>query len=45
MTVLENLQMGLLNVSDEAGIKNDLEEIYVTFPKLKERSTQKAGGP
>jgi branched-chain amino acid transport system ATP-binding protein len=43
MTVLENLQMGAFKRSDEAGIRNDLEEIYVTFPKLKERSTQKAG--
>jgi branched-chain amino acid transport system ATP-binding protein len=43
MTVLENLQMGAFKRTDEAGIKNDLEDIYSTFPKLKERSTQKAG--
>ena len=43
MTVLENLQMGAFKRTDEAGIKNDLEDIYVTFPKLKERSKQKAG--
>jgi branched-chain amino acid transport system ATP-binding protein len=43
MTVLENLQMGAFKRTDEAGIKNDLEEIYLTFPKLKERSKQKAG--
>jgi branched-chain amino acid transport system ATP-binding protein len=43
MTVLENLQMGAFKRTDEAGIRNDLEEIYVTFPILKERSKQKAG--
>ena len=43
MTVLENLQMGAFIRTDEAGIRNDLENIYVTFPKLKERSKQKAG--
>jgi branched-chain amino acid transport system ATP-binding protein len=43
MTVLENLQMGAFKRTDEAGIRNDLENIYVTFPKLKERSKQKAG--
>jgi branched-chain amino acid transport system ATP-binding protein len=43
MTVLENLQMGAFKRTDEAGIKNDLEEIYITFPKLKERAQQKAG--
>jgi branched-chain amino acid transport system ATP-binding protein len=43
MTVLENLQMGAFKRKDEAGIRNDLEDIYVTFPILKERSKQKAG--
>lgn len=43
MTVLENLQMGAFKRNDESGIRHDLEEIYSTFPKLKERSTQKAG--
>ncbi len=43
MTVLENLQMGAFKRNDESGIRNDLEEIYSTFPKLRERSTQKAG--
>ena len=43
MTVLENLQMGAFKRTDEAGIRNDLDNIYVTFPKLKERSKQKAG--
>jgi branched-chain amino acid transport system ATP-binding protein len=43
MTVLENLQMGAFKRTDEAGIRNDLADIYSTFPKLKERSTQKAG--
>jgi branched-chain amino acid transport system ATP-binding protein len=43
MTVLENLQMGAFKRTDEAGIRNDLDNIYVTFPILKERSKQKAG--
>ncbi|MCE5283958.1 MAG: ABC transporter ATP-binding protein [Deltaproteobacteria bacterium] len=43
MTVLENLQMGAFIRTDEAGIRNDLDHIYTTFPKLKERSKQKAG--
>ncbi len=43
MTVLENLQMGAFRRNDEAGIKSDLEETYLTFPKLKERTKQKAG--
>jgi branched-chain amino acid transport system ATP-binding protein len=43
MTVLENLLMGAFKRTDERGIKNDLEEIYLTFPKLKERLKQKAG--
>lgn len=43
MTVMENLQMGAFKRTDEGGIRNDLENIYVTFPKLKERSRQKAG--
>lgn len=43
MTVLENLQMGAFRRTDEVGIRNDLEETYITFPKLKERSKQKAG--
>jgi branched-chain amino acid transport system ATP-binding protein len=43
MTVLENLQMGAFKRTDEAGIRNDLDNIYVTFPILKERSKQKGG--
>ncbi len=43
MTVLENLQMGGFKRSDEAGIRKDLEEVYLMFPKLKERFKQKAG--
>ncbi len=43
MTVLENLQMGAFKRTDEAGIRNDLDHIYRTFPKLQERSKQKAG--
>jgi branched-chain amino acid transport system ATP-binding protein len=43
MTVMENLQMGAFKRTDEVEIRNDMENIYVTFPKLKERSKQKAG--
>jgi len=35
MTVLENLQMGAFKRTDEAGIRSDLENIYLTFTKLK----------
>ncbi len=43
MTVTENLLMGAFMRADEDGIKKDLEEIYITFPKLKERAKQMAG--
>jgi branched-chain amino acid transport system ATP-binding protein len=43
MSVTENLRMGAFLRKDEAWIKKDLEEIYITFPKLKERAQQKAG--
>lgn len=43
MTVTENLLMGAFLRKDHGGVRNDLEEIYHTFPKLKERSRQKAG--
>lgn len=43
MTVLENLLMGAFMRTDTAGIKNDLEEIYASFPTLKERAKQEAG--
>jgi len=43
MTVLENLLMGAFMRTDTAGIKNDLEELYASFPILKERAKQEAG--
>jgi len=43
LTVLENLRIGAYLRKDEEGIKNDLERVYVLFPRLKERSWQLAG--
>ena len=40
MTVLENLEMGAYLRKDKNKVKKDLEEIYVLFPKLKERINQ-----
>ena len=43
MTVFENLRMGGYLRNDPGGIKEDLEEMYALFPRLKERRTQPAG--
>jgi branched-chain amino acid transport system ATP-binding protein len=43
MTITENLQMGAHIRSDKDGIAADLEKIFATFPRLKERATQLAG--
>jgi branched-chain amino acid transport system ATP-binding protein len=43
MTVTENLQMGAFSRSDDAGIKADLERMFETFPRLRERARQLAG--
>jgi branched-chain amino acid transport system ATP-binding protein len=43
MTVLENLLMGTYTRTDSGEVKQDLEKVYTTFPKLKERMRQKAG--
>ena len=43
MTVMENLEMGAFLRSDKDGIKRDLEEVFVLFPRLKERLAQKGG--
>ena len=43
MTVLENLELGAYIRSDRSGIKEDLEKIFVRFPKLAERRSQLAG--
>lgn len=41
-TVEENLRIGTINRDDPAGVKCDVDEIYQTFPKLKERRQQRA---
>jgi branched-chain amino acid transport system ATP-binding protein len=43
MTILENLQMGAYLRSDAAQVKVDIERVFTTFPRLKERRDQLAG--
>ncbi|MEY2617709.1 MAG: hypothetical protein RL522_711 [Pseudomonadota bacterium] len=43
MTITENLQMGAYIRSDAAGIAQDMEMVFATFPRLKERRDQLAG--
>ena len=43
MTILENLQMGAYIRSDAAGIRDDIEKVFHTFPRLRERKDQLAG--
>lgn len=43
LTVQENLEMGAYRRHSYHKIKKDLEEVYTRFPRLKERSHQKAG--
>ena len=43
LTVLENLQMGAYLVRDQDTIRRELEFVFVTFPRLKERVAQIAG--
>ena len=43
MTVLENLEMGAFHRNDKAGIAEDIERVYVLFPRLKERRGQVSG--
>jgi branched-chain amino acid transport system ATP-binding protein len=43
MTVLENLEMGAFTRNDKDGIKRDLERVFTTFPRLKERVKQRGG--
>ena len=43
MSIIENLQMGAYSREGEAGIDEDMERIFTTFPRLKERSHQLAG--
>ena len=43
MTIAENLLMGAHIRNDKAGIAADLEKVFATFPRLKERREQLAG--
>jgi branched-chain amino acid transport system ATP-binding protein len=43
MSVLDNLLMGAYSRSDRHGIKEDIERVYVLFPRLHERARQLAG--
>ncbi len=43
MTVQDNLLLGAFTRKDREGIKQDLEEVYNNFPRLKERRRQRAG--
>ena len=43
LTVLENLVMGSYSRDDKEEIAKDLERCFVSFPRLRERSRQKAG--
>jgi len=43
LTVHENLMMGAYAREDQPGIREDLERVFVLFPRLKERITQVAG--
>ena len=43
MTITENLQMGAYIRSDKAGIAQDIEAMFVLFPRLRERKDQLAG--
>ena len=43
MTVLENLEMGAFARKDKENIQRDLERVFTTFPRLKERIKQRAG--
>lgn len=43
LTVEENLILGAYTRSDQKAIADDIKSVYDTFPRLKERSWQKAG--
>jgi branched-chain amino acid transport system ATP-binding protein len=43
LTVLENLQMGAYLVRDKKAVRRELEFVFTTFPRLKERDQQIAG--
>ncbi len=43
MTVYENLEMGAFTRRAKDGFRDNLENVYDMFPRLKERANQKAG--
>ena len=43
MTVLENLHMGAYTVNNSEQIKQNIETVFKSFPRLKERAKQLAG--
>lgn len=43
LTVMENLELGAFLRNDKEGIKADMETIFQSFPRLKERTFQSAG--
>jgi len=43
MTITENLQIGAFIRNDKAEIAKDIERVFATFPRLKERAAQLAG--
>jgi branched-chain amino acid transport system ATP-binding protein len=43
MTVMENLMMGAYTRNDKAEIQASLDEVMISFPRLKERSKQLGG--
>ena len=43
MTIVENLQMGAYIRNDHSAIADDIERVFTTFPRLKERRDQLAG--
>ena len=43
LTVEENLKLGAYTRRDKDGVSEDLEKIYVRFPRLRERYSQQAG--
>ena len=43
MTITENLQMGAYLRSDNTAIADDMEKMFTTFPRLRERKDQLAG--
>src|SRR5690606_40881057 len=43
MSILENLHMGAFTRRDHAGIRDDIDRQFASFPRLRERATQLAG--